>query len=129
MARADANASILVIFCNQQAMKVANVTFWLTNSSYADASRFPGEFNGSLNDKTGCVPVSDAYNDMYGNDYGYGPPVYDTYGMAFGFNGGRGFNGGGRGVGGGAAHGGGGHTGGGGGGHAGGGGHGGGGRR
>jgi hypothetical protein len=77
----------------------------------------------------GCVPVSDAYNDMYGDDYGYGPPVYDTYGMAFGFSGGRGFNGGGHGAGGGAVHGGAGRAGGGGGGHAGGGGHGGGGRR
>ena len=78
----------------------------------------------------GCVPVSDGYNGMYGDDYGYAPPVYDTFGMAFGFNGGRGFNGGGgRGVGGGAARGGGGHAGGGGGGHAVGGGHGGGGRR
>ena len=78
----------------------------------------------------GCVPVSDGYNGMYGDDYGYAPPVYDSFGLAFGFNGGRGFNdGGGRGVGGGAARGGGGHAGGGGGGHAGGGGHGGGGRR
>jgi len=78
----------------------------------------------------GCVPVSDGYNGMYGDDYGYAPPVYDSFGLAFGFNGGRGFNdGGGRGVGGGAARGGGGHAGGGGGGHARGGGHGGGGRR
>ena len=79
----------------------------------------------------GCIPVSDGYNGMYGDDYGYAPPVYDTFGLAFGFNGGRGFNGGGggRGVGGGAARGGGGRAGGGGGGRAGGGGHGGGGRR
>ena len=78
----------------------------------------------------GCVPVSDGYNGMYGDDYGYAPPVYDSFGLAFGFSGGRGFNdGGGRGVGGGAARGGGGHAGGGGGGHARGGGHGGGGRR
>ena len=78
----------------------------------------------------GCVPVSDGYNGMYGDDYGYAPPVYDSFGLAFGFNGGRGFNdGGGRGVGGGAARGGGGRAGSGGGGRAGGGGHGGGGRR
>jgi len=70
----------------------------------------------------GCVPVSDGYNGMYGDDYGYAPPVYDSFGLAFGFSGGRG-------VGGGAARGGGGHAGGGGGGHARGGGHGGGGRR
>jgi hypothetical protein len=82
----------------------------------------------------GCVPVADAYNDMYGDDYDdYGPPVYDTYGLAFGFSGGRGFHGGGggRGIGGrsgggarvgggGGFHGGGAHVGGGGG-HAGGG--------
>jgi hypothetical protein len=72
----------------------------------------------------GCVPVSDGYNALYGDEYDYGPPVYDTYGLAFGFNGGRG------GRGGGGFHGGGGRAGGGGG-HAsgGGGGRGGGGRR
>jgi len=74
----------------------------------------------------GCVPVSYGYNGMYGDGYGYAPPVYDTFGLAFGFSGGRGFNGGGgRRGGGGVAHGGGSHAGGGGG-HAGGGGHGGG---
>jgi len=70
----------------------------------------------------GCIPVADGYNGMYGDDYGYAPPVYDTFGLAFGFNGGRDFDGGGgRRGGGGAAHGGGSHVGGGGGGHAGGG--------
>jgi hypothetical protein len=84
----------------------------------------------------GCVPASDAYNDMYGDDYNDGPPVYDTYGLAFGFGGGRNFHGGGGGRGfsrggggGGGFHGGGGHGGGGAGGHAGGGGGHGGGRR
>lgn len=72
----------------------------------------------------GCVPASDAYDDMYGDGYAYGPPVYDSYGMAFGFGGGsRGRIAGGRG--GGGHVGGGGHAGGGGG-RAGGGGHGGG---
>jgi len=63
----------------------------------------------------GCVPASDAYNDMYGGGYDYASPVYDGYGLAFGFGGGG--RGGGR-IGGGA------HAGGGraGGGHAGGGG-------
>jgi hypothetical protein len=68
----------------------------------------------------GCIPASSAYSDMYGDDYGYDSPVYDGYGLAFGFGGGRG-----RGAGG--FHGGGGHAGGGhiggGGGHSGGGGH------
>jgi hypothetical protein len=48
----------------------------------------------------GCVPASDAYNDMYGDSYNDGPPVYDTYGLAFGFGGGRSFHGGGGGRGG-----------------------------
>jgi hypothetical protein len=65
----------------------------------------------------GCVPISDAYDDMYGNGYDYASPVYDGYGLAFGFGGGG--HGGGR-IGGGHASGG--HAGGG---HAGGGGHGG----
>ena len=69
----------------------------------------------------GCVPASDAYNDMYGDGYNDGPPVYDTYGLAFGFGGGRSFHGGGGG-GHGVSRGGGGFHGGGGGGHAGGGG-------
>ena len=65
----------------------------------------------------GCVPVSDAYDDMYGNGYDYASPVYDGYGLAFGFSGGG--RGGGR-IGGGGhigggAHAGGGHAGGGGG--------------
>jgi hypothetical protein len=46
----------------------------------------------------GCVPDAPGYNDMYGPGYGYEPPVYDSFGMAFGFGGGRG--GGGRGGGG-----------------------------
>lgn len=63
----------------------------------------------------GCVPASDAYNDMYGDGYDYASPVYDGYGLAFGF--GSGGRGGGR-IGGGGhmggGHAGGGHTGGGG---------------
>jgi hypothetical protein len=55
----------------------------------------------------GCVPASSAYSDMYGDDYGYDSPVYDGYGLAFGFGGG------GRGRGAGGFHGGGGHAGGG----------------
>jgi hypothetical protein len=70
----------------------------------------------------GCVPDSNAYSDMYGDDYGYDSPIYDGYGLAFGFGGGSGrggaFHGGGGHVGGGGSH-----SGGGGGGHAGGGGH------
>ncbi len=76
----------------------------------------------------GCVPISPAYGDIYGDpdpDYDVGPPVYDPfgYGYGFGYSGGRGF-GGGRGHGGGghgfAGHGGGNHGGGFGGGHGGG---------
>ncbi len=68
----------------------------------------------------GCIPQSDAYDDLYSNDYGYGAPVYDGFGLAFGFGG---YGGGGRGVGDRGGHGGGGgHIGGGGGGHMGGGG-------
>jgi len=55
----------------------------------------------------GCIPASSAYSDMYGDDYGYDSPVYDGYGLAFGFGGG------GRGRGAGGFHGGGGHAGGG----------------
>jgi hypothetical protein len=36
----------------------------------------------------GCVPASDAYDDMYGDGYDYASPVYDGYGLAFGFGGG-----------------------------------------
>ena len=65
----------------------------------------------------GCIPASGAYYDMYGNDYNYDSPVYDGFGLAFGFGGGgRGYHGGGgRSGGGGGFHGGGGHAGGGGG--------------
>src|ERR1700679_3311072 len=66
----------------------------------------------------GCIPASSAYSDMYGDDYGYDSPVYDGYGLAFGFGGGGGRGGGNRG---GGFHGGGDHHGGGGG-HSGGGG-------
>ncbi len=69
----------------------------------------------------GCIPDSSAYSDMYGDEYGYDSPVYDGYGLAFGFGGGRGGFHGGGGRGGGGFHGGGGHAGGGG--HVGGGGH------
>jgi hypothetical protein len=69
----------------------------------------------------GCVPDSNAYNDIYGDDYGYDAPVYDGYGMAFGFgsghgggNRGGGFHGGGGHAGGGGGRSGGGHSGGGG---------------
>jgi hypothetical protein len=55
----------------------------------------------------GCIPASSAYGDMYGDDYGYDAPVYDGFGLAFGFGGG------GRGGGAGGFHGGGGHAGGG----------------
>jgi hypothetical protein len=62
-------------------------------------------------DVYGCVPDSDGYNDMYGdNDYAYGSPAYDTFGLAYGYDY-RGGRGGGGGHGGG--HGGGGHSGGG----------------
>ena len=36
----------------------------------------------------GCVPASDGYDDMYGGGYDYASPVYDGYGLAFGFGGG-----------------------------------------
>jgi hypothetical protein len=72
----------------------------------------------------GCIPNAPAYDEMYGGDpdYDVGPPAYDSFGLAFGFGGGRGRGGGGRGgggnhFGGGGSHGGGGHGGGGGGGH------------
>ncbi len=65
---------------------------------------------------SGCVPASPGYDTYYG-DYGYdyGAPVYDSFGLAFGFGGrgGRGgYHGGGGGRGGGFSHGGGGHGGG-----------------
>jgi hypothetical protein len=62
----------------------------------------------------GCVPAAPGYDDVYGPSYGYAPPVYDSFGLAFGF-GGSGGRGGGRGGGGhgGGGHGGGGHGGGG----------------
>jgi hypothetical protein len=63
----------------------------------------------------GCVPAAPGYADVYGPDYGYAPPVYDSFGLAFGFGGGGGRGGGGRGGGGrgGGGHSGGGHGGGG----------------
>ncbi len=74
----------------------------------------------------GCVPASSGYDTIYGAPgYAYPPPVYDSFGMAFGFGGGgRGGRGrGGEGRGGGGGHGGGGGRGGGGGGGGHGGGH------
>jgi len=66
----------------------------------------------------GCVPISPAYGDIYGDpdpDYDVGPPVYDSFGYGFGYGGGRGYGGGhGYGGHGGGTHGGGGHGGGGG---------------
>ena len=44
----------------------------------------------------GCIPASSGYNSMYGDpDYDYGPPVYDSFGLAFGYGDGRGGRGGG----------------------------------
>src|SRR6202522_221851 len=33
---------------------------------------------------SGCVPAAPGYADVYGPDYGYAPPVYDSFGLAFG---------------------------------------------
>jgi hypothetical protein len=50
----------------------------------------------------GCVPSG--YYDMYGPGYNYPAPVYDTFGLAFGFGGRGGYRGGGGGRGGGGRH-------------------------
>ena len=48
----------------------------------------------------GCIPISPAYGDIYGDpdpDYDVGPPAYDEFGYGFGYGGGfggRGFGGG-----------------------------------
>lgn len=44
----------------------------------------------------GCVPAAPGYADVYGPDYGYAPPVYDFFGLAFGFGGGGDRGGGGH---------------------------------
>ena len=50
----------------------------------------------------GCVPSG--YYGFYGPGYSYPAPVYDTFGLAFGFGGRGGYRGGGRGGGRGGHH-------------------------
>jgi hypothetical protein len=54
----------------------------------------------------GCVPAAPGYGYVYGPGYGYAPPVYDSFGLAFGVGGGRGGGGRGNGARGGGARGG-----------------------
>jgi hypothetical protein len=58
----------------------------------------------------GCVPISPAYGDIYGDpdsDYDVGPPAYDEFGYGYGYGGGFGGRGRGGNRGGGGSHGGG----------------------
>ncbi len=65
---------------------------WLASLPASAQATCPVGFYYSYN--YGCVPDSGPYNDFYGDNYYDDAPVYDPYGLAFGFGGGGGFRGG-----------------------------------